>query len=153
VRRSREEAEARPASATLLNPLVALLVHPDTKAAAAFADVFEDVACDWRLVRVPDGGAAARHIMNKGLPDLLVTATELPQVSGPDLVEWMRSFRSAHNVPVLVFGEPVQDVTREQFLRNEVKHFLAEDSPRQVLATRLSALVGAVEKVRYPAFA
>ena len=63
----------------VLNPLVGLLAHHDAAAASSFKDVFEDVACDWRLVRVTDGTAAARHVMNKGLPDLLIVGADLPE--------------------------------------------------------------------------
>jgi DNA-binding response OmpR family regulator len=133
----------------ILSPLVALLAHPDNEEAGHFREVFEDVACDWRLVCVPDGTAAARHVMNKGLPELLVLSSDLPQVSGPELVEWMRSFRGGCPIPILVYGEPRDDEAREQLLRNEVKVIIPVPCPRQVLAGHLTRLVTQVEKRRF----
>jgi CheY-like chemotaxis protein len=133
----------------LLHPLVALLAHHDDAAAASFEDVFEDVACDWRLVRAADGTSAARHIMNKGLPDLLVVCADLPQVSGPDLVEWLRSFRCAHAIPVLVYGEPADDESRQRFRQHEVRLVVTAPCPRPLLAAHLEQLVAQVEKRRF----
>jgi DNA-binding response OmpR family regulator len=141
-------AEPRPKS-NILSPLVALLAHPDEEASARFREVFEDVACDWRLVCVQDGTTAARHVMNKGLPELLVLSSDLPQVSGPELVEWMRSFRGASPIPILVYGEPRDDEAREQLLRNEVKVIVPVPCPRKVLASHLTQLVSQVEKRRF----
>lgn len=154
-KRTEDDADLQPRvrSGHVLNPLVALLAHQDERVAADIADVFEDVACDWRLVRVADGSAAARHIMNKGLPELLITCPDLPEVNGPDLVEWMRSFRCARAVPVLVHGEPADIDAREQLLRNEVRSIVPADSSRQVLAGHLARLVALVEKVRFPQLA
>jgi len=137
----------------VLNPLVALFAHHDDAAASHFKDVFEDVACDWRFVRVADGTAAARHVMNKGLPELLVISPDLPRVSGPDFVEWVRSFRGAQPLPVLVYGEPADDDARERFLRNEVRLMVPATCPRQTLAAHLEDLVSRVEKRRFGSMA
>lgn len=137
----------------VLNPLVALLAHQDDAAAARFKDVFEDVACDWRLARVADGTAAARHVMNKGLPDLLIVCTDLPEVSGPEFVAWLRSFRSARPLPILVYGEPADDEAREQFLRHDVKRMVPVTCPRPTLAAYLEECVSQVEKRRFASLA
>jgi DNA-binding NarL/FixJ family response regulator len=137
----------------VLNPLVALLVHHDDQAVAQFRDVFDDVACDWRLVRVADGAAAARHVMNKGLPELLVVCPELPQVSGPEFVEWIRSFRSASSIPVLVYGEPKDPQARAHFLRHDANSIVPSPCPRATLAGPLAELVAQVEKRRFPSMA
>ncbi len=158
--RSRPDADLLPENAALpapgsrpksniLSPLVALLVHSAEEAVTHFREVFDDVACDWRLVRVSDGTAAARHVMNKGLPDLLVLGADLPQCSGPELVEWMRSFRGACPIPVLVYGEPADAEAREQFLRHEVKRMIPGSAPRQVLAGHLAEVVAQVENRRF----
>ncbi len=155
MRKRSEDPEAmpRPRGDHVLNPLVALLAHHDDAAVASFRDVFDDVACDWRLVRVADGSAAARHVMNKGLPELLVVSPDLPQVAGPDFVEWMRSFRCASPIPVLVYGEPGSDEAREQFLRSDVRTILPAPCPRSTLASHLADLVAQVEKRRFPSMA
>jgi len=137
----------------VLNPLVALIAHHDDGAAAHFKDVFEDVACDWRLVRVTDGTAAARHVMNKGLPDFLIVCADLPEVSGPEFVEWLRSFRSARPLPILVYGEPADDEAREQFLRHDIKRMVPVTCPRPALAAHLEEFVSQVEKRRFASLA
>jgi DNA-binding NarL/FixJ family response regulator len=158
--RSRPDADLLPETAALsapgcrpksniLSPLVALLAHADEKAAAHFREVFEDVACDWRLVRVPDGTAATRHVVNKGLPDLLVLGPDLPQVGGPELVEWMRSFRGACPIPILVCGDPADAEARERFIRLEVRQMVPASAPRPVLAAQLAELVAQVENRRF----
>jgi CheY-like chemotaxis protein len=147
------DALPRPRGDHVLNPLVALLAHDDDEAAANFRDVFDDVAVDWRLVRVADGTAAARHVMNKGLPELLVICAGLPGVSGPEFVEWMRSFRSGYPIPVLVYGEPENGDAREQFLRNDATLIVPAPCPRPTLARHLTGLVGQVEKRRFPSMA
>ena len=138
-----------PVRGNILSPLVALLVHPDETEVARFRETFDNVACDWRLVRVADGTAAARHVMNKGLPDLFVVSADLPRISGPELVEWLRSFRGGNPIPILVYGEPQDLEAREQYLRNEVRSIIAKDCPRQVLAERLTEMVSQVEKRRF----
>jgi len=137
----------------VLNPLVALIAHHDDAAASSFRDVFEDVACDWRLVRVPDGTAAARHVMNKGLPDFLIVCPDLPEVSGPEFVEWLRSFRSARPLPVLVYGEPADHGAREHFERHDVKRMVPVTCPRPTLAAHLEEFVSLVEKRRFASLA
>ncbi len=155
MRRRTDDPDAMPRARGehVLNPLVALLAHHDDEAVASFRDVFDDVACDWRLIRVADGAAAARHVMNKGLPELLIVSPDLPQVAGPDFVEWMRSFRCASPIPVLVYGEPGDDEAREQFLRNDVRTIVSAPCPRPKLAAHLADLVGQVEKRRFPSMA
>jgi CheY-like chemotaxis protein len=140
-------------SDSVLNPLVALIAHPDDAAASRFKDVFEDVACDWRLVRVTDGTAAARHVMNKGLPDLLIVCADLPEVSGPEFVEWLRSFRSARPLPILVYGEPAGDEARKHFLRHDVTCLVPVTCPRPTLAAHLEEFVSQVEKRRFASLA
>ena len=147
------DALPRPRGEHVLNPLVALLAHHDDDAVAGFREVFDDVACDWRLVRMADSTAAARHVMNKGLPDLLIVGPDLPQVSGPDFVEWLRSFRSASSIPVLVYGEPADMEAREQFLRNDARTIVPAPCPRPALAAHLSKIVAQVERRRYPSMA
>ena len=135
-----------------MNVLVALLVQPDERTAAQFENIFQAVACDWRLVRVADGAAATRYIVQKGLPELLITAARVPQVSGSDLVEWLRSFRCSSPVPVLIYDAALDEATREWFLRNHVKAILGTDSPASVLSEQLEHLVSVVEKRRYSNF-
>lgn len=155
MRRRTDDPDAlpRPRGDNVLNPLVALLAHDNDDAAASFREVFDDVAVDWRLVRVADGAAAARHVMNKGLPELLVICAGLPGVSGPEFVEWMRSFRSGYPVPVLVYGEPQDTDAREQLLRNDATRIVPAPCPRSTLAGHLAHLVGQVEKRRFPSMA
>jgi DNA-binding NarL/FixJ family response regulator len=140
--------EARP-KGSILTPLVALLAHGGQEGSAFIRDVFEDVACDWRVVRVADGTAASRHIMGKGLPDLLIVASDLPQTSGPELIAWMRSFRGGLSVPILVWGEPPDDDAREHLLSNGVSIILPASSSRKVLADHFARMVSLVEKRRF----
>lgn len=144
------DAMPRPRADHVLNPLVALLAHHKDADVASFRDVFEDVACDWRLVRVAEGAAAARHVMTRGLPELLVICSDLPGVNGSDFVEWMRSFRSGYPIPVLVYGEVPDMESREQFLRNNVHAILPTPCPRTTLASHLGQLIDGIEKRRFP---
>ncbi len=132
-----------------LAPCVALLVHHDDDAATTFKDVFADAATDWRLVRVADSTAAARHVMQKGLPEMLVTAARLPKISGPEFVEWLRSFRCTRPVSVVVYDEPLDDTSREHFLQHDVSLFLTPDCTRRTLFDHLSDLVARVEARKF----
>ncbi len=142
--RSSDDSPQPPRPESSLRAHVALLAHGDRTAARFFAGVFEDTAVDWRLVQVTDGSAAARHVMEQGLPQLVVLSATLAEVGGPDLAEWLRSFRCARPLPILVYEDGIDESARKRFQEQDVT-FLSPAASRRELFDQLSPVISRIE--------
>ena len=111
-----------------------------------FTSVFDDAAIDWRLIRVSDGAGAARYVMDHAMPELVIISAQPSKVSGPELAEWLRSFRSARPLSIIVYDAPFDSTCREQFLQNEVSLFLSTQLSRKDLIGELSRLIDLIER-------
>ncbi len=53
-------------------------------------------------------GVAAREIMERTVPDLVITDAMMPRLDGPGLVRWMREHAKVRDVPVIILSAVVR---------------------------------------------
>ncbi len=128
-----------------LSSFVALIVHGDDKTADRLKETVENVACDWRITHARDGAEAARYMMNKGVPNLVIIGSEAERVTAADLVEWIRSFTAGHSVSILVYGQPRNKEEREHLLRNDAT-MISPEVASGLLTHHLARIVAKTEK-------
>ncbi|GAB4536451.1 MAG: hypothetical protein Fur0018_27070 [Anaerolineales bacterium] len=58
----------------------------------------------------PDARKAARALLSEAMPDLLILDINMPEVSGLDLLEFIRSRRQWDALPVIMFSSEAADV-------------------------------------------
>ena len=93
-----------------------------------------------------DGAAAVRRMVSNGFPNLLVTRLELPQRTGFDVIEWVRSLKSPRQVPVLIYDKGISPEQRKQLLEWEVAEYLDKHWPLEKFKTVLRRITFDVEK-------
>ncbi len=59
----------------------------------------------------PDARAAARALLSGSCPDLLILDINMPEVSGLDLLEFVRRRREWNQLPILMLSTEAADVT------------------------------------------
>ncbi len=123
-----------------------LLAETNSDEALFFRRMFEQVARHWQVVWEKDGKAAVRRVLNQGFPDLLVTRIDLPQRSGLDLIEWIRSLQSPKAIPVLIYDTTPNATQRQQLSGWGVEDYLDKHSPPEKVKLVLRQLVIQIEK-------
>ena len=83
-------------------------------------------------------GAAAREILERTVPDLVITDAMMPRLDGPGLVRWMRGQPGLRGVPAIVLSAVARIDTAEW----DGVAFLAKPFD---LATLLAAVAAALD--------
>ncbi len=124
----------------------ALLLESNEDEAVLFQRCFAEAARHWHVNREKDGAAAVRRMVSHGIPDLLVTRLELPQRTGFDVIEWVRSLKSPKPIPVLIYDRTISPDQRKQLLDLEVAEILDKHWPPEKFKTELRRIAYDVEK-------
>ena len=80
-------------------PLLALLVDRDADTREMYAEYLRHFSCD--VDEAPDGREALAKVMSRR-PDIVVTETRLPGISGLDLCRLLRSESQTRDIPIVV---------------------------------------------------
>jgi CheY-like chemotaxis protein len=91
--------------------------------------IIEDNPVDVRLVRyalsknedwpvelsvAEDGEKALNLLKTNPLPDLIILDLNLPKISGPEVLQWIRSTEATRDLPVAVVSSSPMDVIRSK---------------------------------------
>ena len=90
-----------------------LLAEDDEDIAFLFRRMFRSFEPQWRLEWRRDGLAAIDFCMKSGLPDVLVTDLNMPDMNGYEVIAWMRAQPARRRVPVVVYSSSDDETTRE----------------------------------------
>jgi two-component system chemotaxis response regulator CheY len=85
-----------------LNSLYLILVEPSTAQTSIITRQFEDLGIE-QFVNVSNG-ADALELISQGIPDLVISATYLPDMSGRDLVHEMRANPLWQDIPFMLIS-------------------------------------------------
>jgi DNA-binding NarL/FixJ family response regulator len=86
---------------------------------------------DWRLVGKQDGVAAVHHMMEHGLPDILITELDFPAMSGLELIRWVRGAQTSRYISILVHGPHLNEETERQCREAGVDGFVVQTAEPQ----------------------
>ena len=105
------------------NPFVILYVEDNASIRESFAEILS--APERRIVCVADG-AGARAALREQDVSLLMTDIELPDGSGLEVAEWMRTVAPLARVPVVVVSADSTQAQRDAATVAGVRAYLAK---------------------------
>lgn len=94
-----------------------------------------------RVVSVPDGRQAMDR-MTAEAPDIVLAGTTLPQVSGYDLAQFMRSTPALKDVPVLLLSGAFENVDEARLAASGANGILEKPVEPTVVIGRVKELLG-----------
>ena len=81
-----------------------LIVEGEENATARLRGAFEKSASAWKLIRKENGVAALKHMMEDGVPDLLALGDDSGNMTGLEIVRWVRSAGTDFRIPIILYG-------------------------------------------------
>ena len=112
------------ASGQLNRPLV-LVVDDDPRAIKIVSSYFEGEGFE---VAPAFGGHEAIEFTRGRRPDLVIVDLTMPEVSGFDVIDWLRGRPETVNVPIVVLSAKQLTLAEEESLRRTVEHVFAKAS-------------------------
>lgn len=100
-----------------------LAVDDDPRAIEIITSFFAGEAFE---VQSAFGGGEAIEAATARRPDLLVVDLMMPEVSGFDVIEWMRGRPETAEVPIIVLTAKQLTLAEEEMLRKNVEHVFAK---------------------------
>ena len=89
----------RPGREQAVSDPVVLIVDDEPGMLKLFADLVERLGCD---VICADGGAMAMDVLDEKTPDLLILDLAMPEVSGVDVLRYVRSIPRLSAMKVMI---------------------------------------------------
>ena len=112
------------ASGQLNRPLV-LVVDDDPRAIKIVSSYFEGEGFE---VAPAFGGRQAIEFTRDRRPDLVIVDLMMPEVSGFDVIDWLRGRPETVSVPIVVLSAKQLTLAEEESLRRTVEHLFAKAS-------------------------
>lgn len=114
--------------------LVALIVDRDAETRGMYAELLRSASCDTE--EAADGREALAKAISRP-PDLIITETRLPGITGVDLCQLLRTDASTRSTPIIfVTGDARESVARRAQLRAGADAaFVKPCRPGQLIAT------------------
>ena len=81
-----------------------LMAEDDVDAAQLFRHLFLKVCPDWEFVWVGNGLEAVAYMMDNAAPDVVVTDLQMPQMTGQELICWLRASRDFSRFSIMVLS-------------------------------------------------
>jgi two-component system chemotaxis response regulator CheY len=72
---------------------------------------------DWEVILFPSARSAAQRLLTGRAPELLILDINMPEVSGLDLLEFLRRRREWKGLPVLMLSSEAEDSTVDKALQ------------------------------------
>jgi DNA-binding response OmpR family regulator len=127
-----------------------LLVETNEDESFLFQRMFTQVARHWHVTWEKDTASAIRHMIDQGLPDLFVTRIEMPERTGVDAVEWIRSLQTPKSVPVLIYDRVVSTDRRKELSSWGVEEYLDKHAAPEKFKIILRRITFEIEKEMLP---
>jgi CheY-like chemotaxis protein len=110
-----------------LNALTVLLAEDDHDHEVLFRHKFFKAVPNGLLTCVGNGLLAVRHIMEHGIPDIIITDLSMPVMNGYELIAWIRADPSFQGLPIVVHTNSADAEEKSRALRLGATDFLLKN--------------------------